>query len=174
MDEVTKQRQQREDAGAGVGADGVRRYIEIDSSGKAWITTASHDEHGRANPPLTADAIRRHLPETAEALRAQGAERARAKHGTAADPEAAQKAAADERARIQSILDLPHAKGRESLATQLALTEGMAVDKAAELLAVAPVEHAYTDGVLASEPTDEARDAADHAVRAAREGGYIR
>lgn len=149
---------------------GTGRYIEV-VDGKPYITTATHGADGKPLPEATAENFRRLAPRAAEQLRAQGTAR---RPASAAIGDEAQAAATAERERVRQILQLPRAKGREALAQQLALTPNMSVEHAAELLAVAPIEQPYSDGVLASEPNDEARAAADHAVRAARDGGFIR
>ena len=56
-----------------------------------------------------------------------------------------------ERQRVGAIIGHPNAKGREAMATHLALNTEMSVDDAAALLAVAPVAH-----VEAVEKTEEA------------------
>lgn len=150
----------------------VEKYVEI-ADGKVYITDQPAAADGSPNPRATAANVKKHLPRVAGQFRTEGEARARARGGSATDPEA-QKAAAHERERIRAILQLDHAKGRERLAEQLALTEGMTVERAGELLAVAPVERPYSDGVLASEPDDEARDEAGRAIDAARRSGYIR
>lgn len=56
-----------------------------------------------------------------------------------------------ERQRVGAIIGHPNAKGREAMATHLALNTEMSVDDAAALLAVAPVAH-----VEVVEKTEEA------------------
>lgn len=157
MDNVVNIQHEKPDSG--------KKYIEFDAAGRAWITTATHDANGKPLPEATADNIKRLVPQVADQLRAQGAAR---RPATAEQ----QQAAADERARIRSILDHPHAQGRERLAEQLALTEGMSVERAAQILATAPPENPFD--AIGSDPDAEAREAAERAIEIARRGGYVR
>lgn len=157
---------QNKQADKGAARDGVvSRYIEFDEDGRAWLTTATHDANDKPLPVATAANIKRLVPQVADQLRARGAARR-----PATDED--RKAAADERARIKSILDHPHAKGRESLATQLALTEGMTAERAAEILATAPAENPF--GTIGADPDTEAKEMAERTVKCARDGGFVR
>ncbi len=146
--------------------DSGKKYIEVASDGRVYITTATHDADGKPLPEATPGNIKRLIPQAADQLRAQGAARNPAPGSDAA------KAAADERARISAILNLDHAKGRERLAEQLALTPDMSVERAGEILATAPAENSFA--AIGSDPDEEARSAADGAISIARNGGYIR
>lgn len=75
---------------------------------------------------VTAAAVAESCPEVAEALKAEGVEAAQAEGASA------------ERERIQSIISLEEAEGREAVAQQLAMTDGMTADNARTILAKTP------------------------------------
>lgn len=127
----------------------------------------------------TADNITRLCPEAAEALRAEGEQRVEV-------PDAAAAVTA-ERERVAGIINCEEAQGREGLAQQLALTEGMTVESAQRILAAQPKAKAGQSWLASMQgadvdvgadgpggDTDSPEKVAQAAVQSARESGYIR
>lgn len=127
----------------------------------------------------TAENIARLCPDAAEALRAEGEQRVE-QPDTSASVQA-------ERDRIASIIGCEEAQGREGLAQQLALTEGMTLESAQRILTAQPkgaagkswVEGMQGDDVDVGadgpgEDVDDPAKVAQATVQSARESGYIR
>ncbi len=122
----------------------------------------------------TAENIARLCPESAEALRAEGEQRVEV-------PDK-QTAVTAERERVAGIINCEEAKGREGLAQQLALTEGMTVENAQRILAAQPKAASGSSWVSSMQSADVGcrrktipmSKVGQAAVQSARESGYIR